>query len=357
MSPLREAGRARAPSSSTRSRVFGGQRRHLAGQDVAQHAVALLEHQRLALRRLDQRGAVLPLDAPRPRSRRGSRESTAAPAPSPNRQALISTPGSLSRYIAALLTSTQTDSTCVAAPARDQRSAELQVRQRRGATLADEVEGLHVGAQAEPLDDVAREAGAQIAGAGADDDGVDRRRRRARPTASARAAASAASVGAWARKRRSSVSGSIANTSSSESSASRRASMPLSRCRTSPGDQCASGCRGGRTSPSARRPPGTRPWCSGGGVAVPRPRTNIVAIRDGMLAVSPIHFSRSRRGPCTATATRRIAKVVGQALIRPSGPHPKKGGGGLTLLPAAGPGDCMLPARAATHAADPTEAP
>jgi len=32
---------------------------------------------------------------------------TVAPAPSPNRQALINTPGSLSRYIAALLTSTQ----------------------------------------------------------------------------------------------------------------------------------------------------------------------------------------------------------------------------------------------------------
>ena len=56
----------------------------------------------------------------RPRRRAGParRDSTAAPAPSPNRQALISTPGSLSRYIAALLTSTQTDSTCVAAPAR-----------------------------------------------------------------------------------------------------------------------------------------------------------------------------------------------------------------------------------------------
>ena len=46
----------------------------------------------------------------------GSRDSTAAPAPSPKRQALISTPGSLSRYIAALLTSTQTESTCSAAP-------------------------------------------------------------------------------------------------------------------------------------------------------------------------------------------------------------------------------------------------
>jgi hypothetical protein len=41
----------------------------------------------------------------------GSRDNTAAPAPSPNRHALINTPGSLSRYIAALLTSTQMDST------------------------------------------------------------------------------------------------------------------------------------------------------------------------------------------------------------------------------------------------------
>ena len=41
----------RAPSSSTRSRVLGGERRHLARQDVAQHAAALLEHQRLALGR------------------------------------------------------------------------------------------------------------------------------------------------------------------------------------------------------------------------------------------------------------------------------------------------------------------
>jgi hypothetical protein len=43
--------------------VLGGERGHLAGQDVAQHAVALLEHQRLALGGLDQRGAVDPFDA------------------------------------------------------------------------------------------------------------------------------------------------------------------------------------------------------------------------------------------------------------------------------------------------------
>src|ERR1019366_688546 len=39
-------------------------------------------------------------------------DSTAAPAPSPKRQALIRTPGSLSKYIAALQTSTQIESTC-----------------------------------------------------------------------------------------------------------------------------------------------------------------------------------------------------------------------------------------------------
>ena len=79
----------------------------------------------------------------------------------------------MSRYIAALLTSTQTESTCVRGPRREQRPAELQVRQGGGAALADQVVGLDVGAQAEPLDDVAGEARAEIAGAGADDDRVD----------------------------------------------------------------------------------------------------------------------------------------------------------------------------------------
>ena len=64
---------------------------------------------------------------------------------------------------------------------REQRARELQVGQRGGAALADQVVGLDVGAQAEPLDDVAGEARAQIAGAGADDDRVDVAARRARP--------------------------------------------------------------------------------------------------------------------------------------------------------------------------------
>jgi hypothetical protein len=50
--------------------------------------------------------------------------------------------------------------------------------------------------------------------------------------ASARSADSVTRAGACVAKRACSVSGSIANTSSSESSASRRASMPLSRSRT-----------------------------------------------------------------------------------------------------------------------------
>ena len=112
-----EAGRT-STVSSTRSAYSAASAGTSRREDVAQHALALLEHQRLALRRARS--------ARRRRSircgasagaRPGSRESTAAPAPSPNRQALISTPGSLSRYIAALLTSTQTESTWSAAPA------------------------------------------------------------------------------------------------------------------------------------------------------------------------------------------------------------------------------------------------
>ena len=185
----------------------------------------------LALRRLDQRGAVLPFDAAR--ARRAARaRARAAPAPSPNRHALISTPGSSSRYIAALLTSTQIESTCSAAPEAIERAAELQVRQRRRATLADQVVGLHVGAEAEALDDVARKARTEVAGAGADDDARRCRRASVRHARAHASRPSAASAGACARKRRPSVSGSIVKTSSSESSARRRASMPLSRCRT-----------------------------------------------------------------------------------------------------------------------------
>ena len=46
----------------------------------------------------------------------GAALNTAAPAPSPNRHALISTPGSSSRYIAALQISTQIDNTWAARP-------------------------------------------------------------------------------------------------------------------------------------------------------------------------------------------------------------------------------------------------
>ncbi len=56
----------------------------------------------------------------------GCRESTAAPAPSPNRHALMSTPGSSSRYIAALLTSTQIDRTCSHWPERSSALATCQ---------------------------------------------------------------------------------------------------------------------------------------------------------------------------------------------------------------------------------------
>ena len=61
-------------------RAVGGERRHTSRQDTLRVALRLLEHQRLAPRRLDQRGAVLPLDAP-PRHRPGR-----ARAPPPRRR-------------------------------------------------------------------------------------------------------------------------------------------------------------------------------------------------------------------------------------------------------------------------------
>ena len=59
------------------------------------------------------------------------------------------------------------------APAREQRFGRAHVRQGGAASLADEIERKNVGRQAEPLGDVARQAGAQISGARADDDRVD----------------------------------------------------------------------------------------------------------------------------------------------------------------------------------------
>ena len=209
--------------------MLGGEGRHLAREDVAQHAVALLEHQRLALRWLEQRGAVGPFDPPAVRGRR-CREHGCAGAVA--EQAGADQNAGIVVEIHRCAAHLDADREHVRRGAgTDQRSRELKVRQRGGAALADEVVGLHVGAQAEPLGDVAREARAKIAGARADDDGADLVG--GEPGVDeCRAPASAASAGALARKRRSSVSGSIVNTSSSEASASRRASMPLSRCRT-----------------------------------------------------------------------------------------------------------------------------
>ena len=52
-----------------------------------------------------------------------------------------------------------------------------QVWQSRAAALADEVESEHVGAQAETFADIAGEAGAEVTGASADENGVNFRRR------------------------------------------------------------------------------------------------------------------------------------------------------------------------------------
>src|SRR5580765_1961879 len=68
-------------------------------------------------------------------------------------------------------------------------------------------------------------------------------------------------------------------------------------------------------------------------MAMPSPRTNIVATRGAGSAVSPIRFFSSRRGqgrdPRAASAAR--------ALHRRLSSTPKKGGDGLTRLPTAAP--------------------
>ena len=56
----------------------------------------------------------------------------------------------------------------LASTRRQQGAPELHIGQRRCTTLADQIEGLGIGAQAQSLDDMPREARADIAGTGAD---------------------------------------------------------------------------------------------------------------------------------------------------------------------------------------------
>ena len=157
-------------------RVLGGERRHLARQDVAQHAVASARTSApCAAPARSARRCRCHSTRPPPLRRGSRREHGGAGAVA--EQAGADQHAGVVVEVHRRAAHLDADRQHVRRRAgADQRSAELQVRQRRGAALADEVEGLHVGAQPEPLDDVAREARAQIAGAGADDDGVDRRR-------------------------------------------------------------------------------------------------------------------------------------------------------------------------------------
>ena len=162
-------------------RVLGRQPRHRTGQDVAQHAVPGFEQQRVAFGRIDQRRERFPFDACGAADS-ACRDNTAAPAPSPNRQALISTPGSLSRYIAALLTSTQIDSTCrhVRPPATHPPGASS-AAPPRSPGRPDRTPATSARSPRRSID-VTGQARAEVAGAGAD-----------RPRASMSPAASAAS--------------------------------------------------------------------------------------------------------------------------------------------------------------------
>ena len=159
------------------------------------------------------------------------RASTAAPAPSPNKQALINTPGSLSKYIAALLTSTQIDRTwsqppptiralpsirlgsAAAQPWPTRSKASTSARKPRRSTTCPDKPGHRY-----PVQVLTTTASICRAGNPA--------------LLKARSPACAASSGAWVPKRCDSVFGSIVKTSSNESTAMRRASMPLSRWRT-----------------------------------------------------------------------------------------------------------------------------
>ncbi len=75
--------------------------------------------------------------------------------------------------MAALLTSTHTESTCWPAPAAMSASGKPQVGQRRAAALADQVERLHVCAQTKSLGEIAGEAWTEITRTRADHDGID----------------------------------------------------------------------------------------------------------------------------------------------------------------------------------------
>ena len=55
----------------------------------------------------------------------------------------------------------------------EQRVRRAQVGQRRAAALADEIEQQRIGAQCQPLGDVARQSRAQVTGARADDERID----------------------------------------------------------------------------------------------------------------------------------------------------------------------------------------
>ncbi len=124
--------------------------------------------------RFDQRRAVVPRDAPRAverRARQHRRAGAVAEQAGADQHAGVVV--EVHRGAADL----DADRQHVLGRARgQQRAAELQVGQGGRAALADQVVGLDVGAQAEALDDIAGQARAQVAGAGADDDRVDRGR-------------------------------------------------------------------------------------------------------------------------------------------------------------------------------------
>ena len=152
-----------------------GEPRDVARQDVAQQAAALLEAQGLARRGIGQRTAAAPFDTARLRIGPAGQHGGTSP---------IAEQAGADQYAGVIIQvhrrtahfDTHREHVLRLAGA-EQRVGQLPVRQRAGTPLADQIEAEHVGAQPQLLEHIAAQAGAQITGAGADDDRVDRRRR------------------------------------------------------------------------------------------------------------------------------------------------------------------------------------
>ena len=135
-----------------------GKRRHLRREDVAQHAVALFESQGVPVSGLGERPRAFPLHAaprlPRLVANGDGAGAVAEQAGTDQYAAIVVDVKGCASYFYADRKHKS------AALGGDQAFGGTQVRQRRSASLADQVQTQNVGPQADPLVHIAREAGA-----------------------------------------------------------------------------------------------------------------------------------------------------------------------------------------------------